>query len=56
MDTSEFACAGSTDGSACTGQGFGEGTGSGWQDKYKLLPFPFEQVSANPNLKQNPGW
>ncbi|MBR6183064.1 MAG: RagB/SusD family nutrient uptake outer membrane protein [Bacteroidales bacterium] len=33
-----------------------DGTGSGWQDKYKLLPFPFEQVSANPNLKQNPGW
>ena len=33
-----------------------DGTGSGWQDKYKLLPFPFEQTSANPNLKQNPGW
>ncbi len=33
-----------------------DGTGSGWQDKYNLLPFPFEQTSANPNLKQNPGW
>lgn len=32
------------------------GTGNGWQDKYNLLPFPFEQISANPNLKQNPGW
>ena len=33
-----------------------DGPGSGWQDKYNLLPFPFEQISANPNLKQNPGW
>lgn len=33
-----------------------DGPGNGWQDKYNLLPFPFEQVSANPNLKQNPGW
>ena len=33
-----------------------DGTGSDWQDKYNLLPFPFEQTSANPNLKQNPGW
>jgi hypothetical protein len=32
------------------------GPGKGWQDKYNLLPFPFEQISANPNLKQNPGW
>ena len=32
------------------------GPGNGWQDKYNLLPFPFEQISANPNLKQNPGW
>jgi len=32
------------------------GSGKGWQDKYNLLPFPFEQTSANPNLKQNPGW
>lgn len=33
-----------------------EGKGKGWQDKYMLLPFPFEQISANPNLKQNTGW
>ncbi|MBR4525120.1 MAG: RagB/SusD family nutrient uptake outer membrane protein [Bacteroidales bacterium] len=33
-----------------------DGPGAGWQDKYNLLPFPFEQISANPNLKQNPGW
>ena len=33
-----------------------EGKGKGWQDKYNLLPFPFEQITANPNLKQNPGW
>ena len=33
-----------------------EGKGSGWQDKYNLLPFPFEQTSANPNLQQNKGW
>lgn len=33
-----------------------QGTGNGWQDKYNLLPFPYEQITANPNLKQNPGW
>ena len=33
-----------------------DGPGNGWQDKYNLLPFPFEQTSASPNLKQNPGW
>lgn len=33
-----------------------DGPGNGWQDKYNLLPFPFEQISANHNLKQNPGW
>ena len=34
-----------------------EGRGLGWQDKYNLLPFPFEQISAaKGNLKQNPGW
>ena len=32
------------------------GEGKGWDDKYNLLPFPYEQTSANPNLKQNPGW
>ena len=36
-----------------TGQSY---NGNGWQDKYMLLPFPSEQLSANPNLKQNPGW
>lgn len=30
--------------------------GQGWQDKYMLLPFPYKQIAANPNLKQNPGW
>ena len=33
-----------------------QGKGHGWQDKYNLLPFPFEQLAANPNLVQNPGW
>lgn len=33
-----------------------EGKGNGWQDKYNLLPFPYEQITANPNLKQNPDW
>lgn len=33
-----------------------DGKGLGWQDKYNLLPFPFEQISANPELVQNPGW
>ena len=32
------------------------GSGKGWSDKYNLLPFPYEQISANSNLKQNPGW
>ena len=32
------------------------GSGKGWQDKYNLFPFPFEQTTANPNLKENPGW
>ena len=32
------------------------GTGNGWSDKYNLLPFPYEQLSANPNLKPNPNW
>lgn len=33
-----------------------KGNGNGWQDKYMLLPFPTEQLAANKNLKQNPGW
>ena len=32
------------------------GEGKGWDDKYNLLPFPYEQTSANRNLEQNPGW
>jgi hypothetical protein len=32
------------------------GTGNGWTDKYNLLPFPYEQLSINTNLEQNPGW
>jgi hypothetical protein len=32
------------------------GTGNGWSDKYNLLPFPYEQLSVNTNLVQNPGW
>ena len=32
------------------------GEGKGWDDKYNLLPFPYEQTSANPNLTQNKGW
>ena len=33
-----------------------DGPGSGWQDKYKHLPFPFTQVQANDNLRQHDGW
>ena len=33
-----------------------DGPGAGWSDKWLLLPFPFEQIQANPNLVQNPGW
>lgn len=33
-----------------------EGNGKGWDEKYQLLPFPYDQLSANPNLVQNPGW
>ena len=32
------------------------GTGSGWNDKWNLLPFPETQLTANPELNQNPGW
>ncbi|HEX2922114.1 MAG TPA: RagB/SusD family nutrient uptake outer membrane protein [Bacteroidales bacterium] len=32
------------------------GTGSGWSDKYNLLPFPYEQLSVNTNLIQNSDW
>ncbi|MDR2910499.1 MAG: RagB/SusD family nutrient uptake outer membrane protein [Bacteroidales bacterium] len=30
--------------------------GSGWSNKYELLPFPYTQLGANPSLVQNPGW
>lgn len=33
-----------------------KGNGKGWDDKYQLLPFPYDQLAANPNLVQNPGW
>jgi hypothetical protein len=35
-----------------------EGTGSGWdtRGKYKVFPFPYQQLSANPNLVQNEYW
>ena len=32
------------------------GKGHGWQAKYELLPFPYEQIAANTNLEQNEGW
>jgi hypothetical protein len=32
------------------------GTGSGWTDKWNLLPFPATQLTADPELVQNPGW
>ena len=32
------------------------GPGTGWNDKYKLLPFPYNEMLANPNMVQNPGW
>ena len=32
------------------------GTGSGWSDKWNLLPFPATQLTADPELNQNPGW
>lgn len=27
-----------------------------WNDRYLLLPFPYSEINANKNLKQNPGW
>ena len=32
------------------------GTGNGWLEKYNVLPYPYEQLVANPNLKQNDKW
>lgn len=33
-----------------------KGWSDGWDSKYELMPFPYAQLSANKNLKQNPGW
>ncbi len=33
-----------------------DGWSKGWDDKYVLMPFPYAQLAANSNLKQNPGW
>lgn len=35
-----------------------EGNGSGWdtRGKYEVFPFPYQQLSANPNLVQNKYW
>lgn len=33
-----------------------QGPGSGWDDKYQLLPFPYQQLSSNSLLEQNKGW
>jgi len=32
------------------------GPGTGWTERYSLLPFPAEELNANPNLVQNDGW
>ena len=32
------------------------GPGNGWQDKYWLFPYNTNQLQANKNLQQNPGW
>ncbi|HOU02665.1 MAG: RagB/SusD family nutrient uptake outer membrane protein [Bacteroidales bacterium] len=33
-----------------------KGSGNGYNSKYVLFPFPYEQLSANPNLDQNKDW
>ncbi len=33
-----------------------DGPGNGWQDKYKNLPFPTDEMTANSALVQNTGW
>ena len=33
-----------------------KGWSEGWNPKYELMPFPYAQLAANPNLVQNPGW
>ena len=32
------------------------GPGNGWTEKYRYLPYPTDEINANPNLEQNPGW
>ncbi|MDR1556534.1 MAG: RagB/SusD family nutrient uptake outer membrane protein [Tannerellaceae bacterium] len=32
------------------------GAGDGWKEKYTALPFPADEITANPGLEQNPGW
>lgn len=27
-----------------------------WSDKFLLFPFPYEEITLNPNIVQNPGW
>ncbi|MDH6357930.1 RagB/SusD family nutrient uptake outer membrane protein [Parabacteroides sp. PF5-9] len=33
-----------------------DGPGNGWLEKYKFLPFPADEVTANSALNQNSGW
>jgi hypothetical protein len=35
---------------------FSKGEGKGWDDKYWNLPYGDNQLTANPNLVQHPGW
>ena len=35
---------------------FSKGEGKGWDDKYWNLPYGDNQLTANPNLVQQPGW
>ena len=28
----------------------------GWNNKFYFFPIPFDEISKNPNLVQNPGW
>ncbi len=32
------------------------GPGSGWTEKYRYLPFPADELTANPSLTQNSSW
>ncbi|MDR1356879.1 MAG: RagB/SusD family nutrient uptake outer membrane protein [Tannerellaceae bacterium] len=33
-----------------------DGPGNGWSEKNKYLPFPADEITANPGLVQNQGW